>query len=522
MAKLCIINTRGTISSVGTPLGPMSAKAFGDASTKILNPILAEKFPDDVITYETDLVFPESTKGTLDSTNLQPTDWCLMAAYILDNYDKYDGFIILHGTDSMAFTGSALPFLLNCVDKNGQGTAVLSKPVIITGSQVPMYYKAASGGGDLKLNFNTDAFQNFCGAITCARFGIPEVGVYFDTELYRGNRVIKVNASEFQAFNTPNYPAQAKIGIELTLFDKNTLPGPAQTSVSLDNSSALQLAKDQVTAVKAAVDNFPVMQFNAVPAWYNASNSTAMIAKLIDACVGAGIKGLVLESYGEGNFPSGDANKSSDGAIFKSLKSANDAGVVILNCTQVIAGVVNSSAYASGAWLPSVGAIASADMTAIAGFAKTTVLLAAAAHNKWSAADVKKLIQLDLQGEVLSTSRLDSRTNAVLMDGQSLSALDGSARLTMAAATGPVLKSSSGDVLWQPLKTTAKSIRLVMQSDGNLVVYDPNSEPLWATQTPKIGAAYSQMIIDGSFAAKTLRLFVLNYLTGDSKELYSQ
>ncbi|MFY0312273.1 hypothetical protein ACFMBG_20525 [Leisingera sp. D0M16] len=83
--KICIINTGGTISCVGDPLAPMSAADFAAASQSILNPVLAEEFPDTALVYETDLVFPESTTGTLDSTNLQPSDWCLMAGYILDN-----------------------------------------------------------------------------------------------------------------------------------------------------------------------------------------------------------------------------------------------------------------------------------------------------------------------------------------------------------------------------------------------------------------------------------------------------
>ncbi|MEI8633344.1 asparaginase domain-containing protein [Vibrio sp. PP-XX7] len=100
-----------------------------------------------------------------------------MAQGILDNYASFDGFVILHGTDSMDFTGTALPFLLNVFDENGYGTAVLSKPIIITGSQVPMYYQGTSQGisqndsaNGLTLSFNTDAYQNMCGAIASAQY----------------------------------------------------------------------------------------------------------------------------------------------------------------------------------------------------------------------------------------------------------------------------------------------------------------------------------------------------------------
>ncbi|WP_206287669.1 asparaginase domain-containing protein, partial [Pseudomonas viridiflava] len=91
------------------------------------------------IAYLTQITFPESASGTLDSTNLQPTDWCIMASAILANYAAYDGFVVLHGTDSMDFSGTALSFLLNSFDVQGFATAALSKPVIITGSQMPMY-----------------------------------------------------------------------------------------------------------------------------------------------------------------------------------------------------------------------------------------------------------------------------------------------------------------------------------------------------------------------------------------------
>jgi L-asparaginase len=140
----------------------------------------------------------------LDSTNLQPTDWCIMAKGVLDNYASFDGFVILHGTDSMDFTGAALPFLLNAFDTNGYGTAVLSKPVVITGSQVPMYYQAPDNK-DLTLNFNTDAYQNFCGVVASARTGVPEVCVYFQNHLYRGNRVLRARAKIISAFIHPGF-----------------------------------------------------------------------------------------------------------------------------------------------------------------------------------------------------------------------------------------------------------------------------------------------------------------------------
>lgn len=299
--NIAVINTGGTISCVGDPLAPMTAAQFAAACTQIMNPILAQRFPTLNIFYVTDLVFPESKSGTLDSTNLQPTDWCLIAGYILAHYADYDGWVVLHGTDSMEFTGTALPFLLSCFDANGIGTAVLSKPVIITGSQLPMFYQV-SPTAVLTLNFNTDAFQNFCGAVASALSGLPEVSVYFDSRLYRGCRVRKTDASEFLAFSSPNYPALGQYGVAFTLDTGNVLPPPVGSGVSLDNPAVLATAVARLNAIAAAINSVPVMQLNAFPAWYDMANTTAFLANLITACVGQGVKGLVLESYGEGNF----------------------------------------------------------------------------------------------------------------------------------------------------------------------------------------------------------------------------
>jgi L-asparaginase len=516
--KVNVINTGGTISCTGDPLGPMSASQFAAACTTILNPILLQQFPDLQINYVTDLTFPESTTGTLDSTNLQPTDWCLMAQYILANWTQCDGWVVLHGTDSMDFTGTALPFLLSSFSAEGYATAALSKPVIITGSQVPMFYEDAQK--NLSLNFNTDAFQNFCGAVAAAQSGIPEVCIYFDANLYRGNRGVKTNASEFNAFSSPNYPALGEYGIAFRIEQDNVLPPPVSYDVSLDNPSVLSAAAAQLAYVAANINNFPVMQFNAFPAAYQfGSTTSAVIASLINACVGAGIKGLILESYGEGNFPSGNPDTPQQGATYQALNSANANGVVIVDCTQVLQGVVNDSAYAAGAWLPQVGALNPADMTPMAALAKLMILLTAAGYpaNGWSAAVVKRLFQLDLLGEMMAVSRLDSRVNSALLPGQSLTALDGSATLVNDPAAGPILTDSNGNTLWQPLSapgTDQMPGQLVMQNDGNLVFYSRYDSAMWATNTGRPDGAASMLVLGGSTSDGSLTLTVYDYSRG--------
>ena len=133
----------------------------------------------------------------LDSSNMNMSDWTKIATHIYSNYQPFDGFVILHGTDTMAYTSSALSFML-------EG---LGKAVVVTGSQVPM------------VQVRTDAINNFVGALILAgRYAttIPEVGLFFNSQLFRGNRVTKINASEFDAFDSPNYPPLATIGVNIT------------------------------------------------------------------------------------------------------------------------------------------------------------------------------------------------------------------------------------------------------------------------------------------------------------------
>jgi L-asparaginase len=503
----------------------MSASAFAAACQSILDPIIAVPYPNLTLTYITDLVFPESSTGTLDSTNIQPSDWCLMASYILEHYGQYDGWVVLHGTDSMDFTGGALPFLLSCFDRNGIGTALLSKPVILTGSQVPMFHQPA-GGGAITLNFNTDAYQNFCGAVAAAQSGIPEVCVYFDSNLFRGARVVKTNADEFDAFSSPNYPALGRYGIDFEIAPDLILPPPVHSSVSLDNPTVCAAAIAQVGAVSAAINSVPVMQLNAFPAWYNTSAGTALLANLIKACVGQGISGLILESYGEGNFPSGNPDTPSSGAIYQALDAANASGVVIVDNTQVLQGTVNDSAYAAGAWLPAVGALSPADMSPMASFAKLIILLAAAGHQGWTPADVKNLVGLSLVGEMIDVTRLDSRLNSTLLAGQSIACADGSATLINDPVLGPVLTGTNGATLWKPLAQPAADEmpgRLIMQNDGNLVFYSRDNAAMWATNTGNPNGASSVLALQGSAAQSTLSLTVYDYSSGGvSATLFSQ
>jgi len=522
--KLAIMNTGGTISCAGDPLAPMSAKRFADACRQFIDPLVAAMHPDLVLHYVEDLHFPQSTTDTLDSTNIQPSDWLHIAGYIVENYARFDGWVVLHGTDSMAFTAAALPFLLSVFDSRGISTAALSKPIVLTGSQTPMFHRPEGATTPTGLLFNTDAFQNFCGAVAAAQTGIPEVCVYFHNRLYRGARVLKTDASRFDAFTSPNYPALAEHGVTLEVATQHIRPSPVAFEVSLDSAPARGRVAAQLAFVAENIDKAPVMPFKAFPAWcsfpgypHAASPAAGLIAGLIDACVQQGVGGLILESYGQGNFPSGNPDHPSEGSIYRALAAADRAGVVIIDCTQVIAGVVDNSAYAAGAWLPEVGALSPADMTPIAAFAKLTVLLAAAGHHKWSDAEVKRLVQLDLIGEMRNVSRLDSRGGAMLLAGQSLTSLDGSATLINDPAAGPVLREASGKRLWQALEAADADDmpgRLVLQNDGALVFYSRCNAPIWSTDAGASGGAGSLLILEGGLETGDLALYIYDYARG--------
>lgn len=522
--NIAIIYTGGTIGCVGSPLAPLDAQAFSAAFSSLISPVLQQQYPSLSIDFP-EIIFPESANGTLDSTNLQPTDWCIMAEAILNNYTSYDGFVVLHGTDSMDFSGPALSFLLSDWDEAGFPTASLSKPVIITGSQVPLFYQATPQSSP-SLNYNSDAFQNVCGAVATAQCGVPEVCVYFQNKLYRGNRAVKTNASQFNAFSSPNYEPLGEYGVALKLAFSNVLPAPASPEISLDTPATLAALQERLSYIAEWIDQFPVMQFNAFPASYSVSNQTAAIATMIDACVTAGIKGLILESYGEGNFPSGNPDTPAEGANYQALLDANAAGVIIVDCTQVLSGTVNDNAYASGAWLPSVGALNPADMTPMAALAKVMILATVASYKDWSADTVKTLVQTNLVGEMSSVNRLDSWGQACLAPGQSISALDGSATLSNDPLLGPILFGTGNNTaLWRALDEPPSYPpgRLVMEQTGSLTFVDRMNNLVWSTSATGTGLASNSLVLEGSYTDGTLSLSVFNYAQRiASNPLYSQ
>jgi len=305
------------------------------------------------------------TPQPLDSSNMSPSDWIAIAQQLAASYAKFDGFVVLHGTDTMSFTASALSFLF----------AGLSKPIVLTGSQLPL------------ANTLNDALPHLVGAIVLAgTIQVPEVCLYFDSLLLRGNRPVKVNANQFAGFNSPNFPPLATVGTEITVNSTLLLPPPDWGS-SLSNPANLGALQQQLAQLATAVTGFSVVALILYPG-IQSSTVEAMFQGTTPP-----VWGVVLEAFGEGNGPS-----SPD--FLQVLTNANAAGVVLMDNTQVLTGSVNISAYATGSGLAAAGALSAYDMTPEASLTKLVWLFATGTD----ASAVKQAMQADLRGEITPPS----------------------------------------------------------------------------------------------------------------------
>ncbi|PYI32676.1 lysophospholipase [Aspergillus indologenus CBS 114.80] len=288
----------------------------------------------------------------LDSSSIDAKGWAEIARTIERNYTRFDGFVVLHGTDSLAYTCSALSFMLQN----------LGKPVVLTGAQAPM------------LELQNDATDNLLGSLVVAgHFMIPEVCLYFNNRLFRGNRSCKVAASDFAAFNSPNCPPLAVTTSMRTNVDWELVNRPK----SLDHFS-IQTNLD--TTHVACLRIFPGIKPEMVDA----------VLKL------DGLRGLVLETFGAGNAPSGQ-----DNAMTNVLADAIKRGIVIVNVTQCLTGSV-SPVYAPGMSLSRAGVVAGLDLTTEAALTKLAYLLALPDSTpEW----VAKNMSVSLRGELTEVSQ---------------------------------------------------------------------------------------------------------------------
>lgn len=332
MNKILIINTGGTIGMVKTKKGYV---------------------PDQEKFYSTLNRMPELNDGEisqweildmdplLDSSNMTVEDWNKIGEIIACNYEKYDGFLVLHGTDTMAYTASALSFMLEN----------LGKPVIITGSQIPL------------CELRSDGKDNIIAAMMIASSGkVNEVCIYFRGELLRGNRAIKYSADGFMAFKSPNYPLLAEAGISINYNESILLPKPAEPF------SFQRLNNVPIGVIKV----FPGIQF-----------------ELFSNIMTESLKGIVIETFGAGNIP------SSAKALLPIIEKAFKNGTVVTVCTQCPQGTVLLGTYETSNSLKSAGAASGRNMTTEAAIAKMYYLFSKGYDTK----TICKLMETNLRGE---------------------------------------------------------------------------------------------------------------------------
>lgn len=291
-------------------------------------------------------------ENLLDSSSIDAAGWDQIAKTVYRNYQLFDGFVILHGTDSLAYSCSALSFMLHN----------LGKPVILTGSQAPM------------MQLQTDAEDNLLGALIIAgHFMIPEVCLFFNFKLFRGNRATKISSDDFQAFASPNLPPLATITSLRTNVSWSKVYRPTDM-----HPFSIQTKLD--TAHVACLRIFPGMK-----------------PEMVDAVLRLeGLKGLVLETFGAGNTPGGP-----DSAMTRILADAVKRGIVIVNVTQCLSGSV-SPLYAPATILGRAGVVFGMDMTSEAALTKLAYLLALPGATP---EEVAKQMSVSIRGELTEATR---------------------------------------------------------------------------------------------------------------------
>lgn len=330
--KILIIYTGGTIG--------MKRTDKGYAPSRFLSKAIAE-IPDMKSDSAPDWELIEMSP-LLDSSDVTVKEWNKIASIIYENYADFDGFVVLHGTDTMAYTASALSFILEGLDK----------PVVLTGSQIPL------------SEIRSDGRDNLVTSLLIAADGVArEVCLYFSGKLLRGNRAVKMSADDLVAFDSPNYPHLADVGIAVK-YNYSAIGALPSEPLALRLLSEVPIGVLKV---------FPGIQFG-----------------LFESIMTEKLSGIVLETFGAGNIP------SDCGALIPIISRAFESGSVVTVCSQCPSGTVTLGAYETSSALKTAGAVSGADMTTEAAVAKLYYLFSLGISKD----EIKEKMEKNLRGEM--------------------------------------------------------------------------------------------------------------------------
>lgn len=335
--RVCILYTSGTIGMIPTNQGYAPKRNYFATQLDEISQLKHRQMPEwDVVEFD----------PLLDSSNIAVPQWTAIGKEICKRYDAYDGFVVLHGTDTMSYTASALSFML-------EG---LTKPVIFTGAQIPL------------CELRSDGRDNLIDSIVIAGEGIvKEVCLYFAGHLLRANRSTKLSAEDLAAFASPNYPPLADVEINIK-YHKQALHLPPQS----ERFHMTELHSASIGVLKL----FPGIQF-----------------ELFEPLISEKLSGVVLETFGQGNIP--DHNRP----LVDGIRRASENGTIITVCSQCYQGGAKLGAYATSNDLKESGAVSCYDMTTEAAVAKLYYLFSLGCCPQ----DIKRLMQTNLRGEMTVT-----------------------------------------------------------------------------------------------------------------------